>query len=78
MASGTSQELLQAANDRTFSLLWGIGAEEGDFVCECGQRDCTDRLELTIIEYAAREDGHWILAPGHEQVESGPSPLGLR
>jgi len=55
-------------NDRTYRSLRKIGAEEGDFACECGGDRCSERMERLVIEYAARDDGP-LLAPGHhEQV----------
>jgi hypothetical protein len=61
-------ELVRAVNDRSFNALWGLGVEEGDFACECGRTGCSERLELTVIEYAARDDGQLLLAPGHTQA----------
>ena len=65
MGNGMFPELLRAVNDRSFNALWVLGAEEGDFACECGRPGCSERLELTVIEYAARDDGELLLAPGH-------------
>ena len=59
------QLVAREVNDRTYSLLWGMGAEEGDFACECGRTECSQQLKLTLIEYAAREDGRPLFAPGH-------------
>jgi hypothetical protein len=41
------------------------------FVCECGDADCTDRIELTRSEYArTRADGAtFALVPGHEKSD---------
>ncbi|HEY7003417.1 MAG TPA: hypothetical protein VH281_03990 [Gaiellaceae bacterium] len=65
MEKSTSPELVQARNDRTFNGLWAVGSEEGLFACECGRMDCDHQLELALVEYAAREDGDLLLAPGH-------------
>ena len=72
MENGKSPELLLAQNDRTFNSLWVLGVEEGSFACECGGTDCGERLELSLIEYAAREDGQVLLAPGHAQAGARP------
>ena len=58
MRNGASPELLLAKNDRTFNALWVLGVEEGSFTCECGGEGCGERLDLSLIEYAARDDGH--------------------
>jgi hypothetical protein len=65
--------LLLAQNDRTFNSFWVLGVEEGSFACECGGTDCGERLDLSLIEYAAREDGQVLLAPGH--AHGGARPL---
>jgi hypothetical protein len=73
MENGVLTELLRAVNDRAFNTFWAVGAEEGDFACECGHTDCSERLDLTLIEYAAREDAQAILAPGHAPAATVPS-----
>jgi hypothetical protein len=73
MRNQASPELLLADNDRTFNALWALGVEEGSFACECGGTDCGERLDLTLIEYAAREDGHVLLARGHAAAGAAPS-----
>ena len=65
MRNGASPELLLAENDRTFNALWALGVEDGSFACECGGTDCGERLDLALIEYAARDDGQVLLARGH-------------
>ena len=65
MRNGASPELLLAKNDRTFNALWVLGVEEGSFTCECGGAGCGERLDLSLIEYAARDDGQVLLARGH-------------
>ena len=72
MKNGTSSELLRATNDRVYNSLWGVGAEGGLFVCECGDADCVEHIELLSIEYAARHE-QAILAPGHTQLGSAIS-----
>ena len=75
MGNGASSDLLQAENDRTFNALWVLGVEEGSFACECGDTDCREHMELALIEYAAREDGHALLASGHPTARAVPSSL---
>jgi hypothetical protein len=64
-------------NERVERDLVGVVAAPGEllpFVCECGRRDCTRTLELTIREYEhVRDDPTWFaVVPGHEieDVES--------
>ncbi|HKO73910.1 MAG TPA: hypothetical protein VJU01_01210 [Gaiellaceae bacterium] len=51
-------------NDRVYRSLRRVGAEEGDFACECQAQGCNERVERLLIEYAARESQP-LLAPGH-------------
>jgi hypothetical protein len=52
-----------------------LGVEEGSFSCECGGTDCGERLDLTLIEYAARDDGQVLLARGHATAGAASSSL---
>ena len=65
MKNGTSPDLLLAENNRTFNALWVLGVEEGSFACECGGTECFERLDLALIEYAARDEGQALLVRGH-------------
>ena len=67
--------IVREVNDRTYSVLWGLGAEEGDFACECGSKGCDVRVELLVVQYAARENEP-LLAPGHAPPRATPSSLG--
>jgi hypothetical protein len=52
--------LMREVNDRIYTVLAESGAEDGDFLCECGEEDCAEPVQLTLREYAAlraREDG---------------------
>jgi hypothetical protein len=42
-----------------------------EFICECATSGCFERLSLTVEQYErVREDGaHFLLAPGHEDIE---------
>ena len=41
---------------------------DADFICECGDEDCTKPVTLSLGEYEqARSDPtHFIIAPGHQ------------
>jgi hypothetical protein len=48
------------------------GAEERiDFLCECGNEECTETVAMTLAEYEeVRSDAtHFVVLPGHEQPE---------
>jgi hypothetical protein len=76
MGNVASSELLLAENDRTFNALWVLGVEQGSFACECGGTDCSERMDLSLIEYAAREGGQVLLARGHATAGAVP-PLSV-
>jgi predicted NBD/HSP70 family sugar kinase len=48
--------------------------EAVEFTCECGRRDCTERIAMTVAEYQAirAESTRFAVLPGHElpEVES--------
>ena len=71
------QNIQEAANDHIHDVLWGVEAEEGSFLCECGLPSCTETVEMTCSEYVRlRDRRELILAPGHD-TELG-SALNLR
>ncbi|MHB8470868.1 MAG: hypothetical protein ACYDCH_14105 [Gaiellaceae bacterium] len=47
------------------------GLDSYEFICECAQPGCFDRIALTIREYEqVRARGtRFIVAPGHENIE---------
>jgi hypothetical protein len=50
----------------SFSLV----SEVAEFVCECANTSCTERIQLTLSEYErVRSDPKWFfLIPGHEEL----------
>ena len=42
-----------------------------EYICECGDASCTERVELTRAEYerVRAEDTHFVIRPGHEIPE---------
>jgi hypothetical protein len=66
-----NEALFREVNERVSELAEGFIATEGrsllEFVCECGQADCTQPLELTREEYeSVRADPRrFLVAAGH-------------
>jgi hypothetical protein len=69
-----------AKNEAMFRVLneniLGIAATLGgnapfEFICECASSGCFERLSLNLREYEhVRENGaHFLVAPGHEDIE---------
>jgi hypothetical protein len=48
-----TQALMREVNDRIYETLASMGTEDGDFLCECGDEDCSERIQVTHREYRA-------------------------
>jgi hypothetical protein len=46
-------------------------ASTTDFLCECGDPDCTEPVRLTPVEYeeVRRNPTHFVIVPGHSHPE---------
>jgi hypothetical protein len=63
--------LLRQLNERIAEVAAGIGLERGGwlrFVCECGNDECVQVIELTLAEYEAvrAHARRFAIAPDHE------------
>jgi hypothetical protein len=67
---GLNEALFREVNERVKGINDGFGTrlEEAEFVCECGDDACTDRVRLTLAEYEQVRDEptHFAVRPGHE------------
>ena len=63
-----TEELFREVNERIVRLNQVLEAEEGEFLCECADSLCAERLRLSLEEYEAiRADRRrFLMAPGHE------------
>jgi hypothetical protein len=77
---GEEREVRLAKNEATFRIIneniqniaSTLGGDEPfEFICECATPECFERLTMTLAEYERiRADGtHFLLAPGHEDIE---------
>jgi hypothetical protein len=61
-------------NERIAETAGRFEARDAEFVCECGDSSCTQRVETTLAEYErVRGDGAtFLLADGHadERIEA--------
>jgi hypothetical protein len=68
-----NQSLFREINERVEDLNGAFNelVPLGDWVCECADDACTERMAMTIPEYeAVREHATWFaMLPGHEQPE---------
>jgi hypothetical protein len=65
---GRTEALFRDVNERIAESAQRFDADSTEFVCECADPSCTDRVEATLDEYElVRSDGAtFMLAPGHE------------
>lgn len=63
-----TESLFRDVNERIAESAHGFGSDEAEFVCECGDPDCTERVPAPLRTYEhVRSDGtQFLLAPGHE------------
>jgi hypothetical protein len=66
-----NEALFREFNERVEGLADTVGADRIRFVCECGDLDCLDRVELARAAYEeVRSDARrFFVAPGHEKPE---------
>jgi hypothetical protein len=62
-----TESAFREVNERIAENAQRFDAGSTSFICECGDPQCTDRVEATIEEYEeVRGDGaRFLLAPGH-------------
>jgi hypothetical protein len=67
---GLNEALFREVNERVKGIndTFGTRLEEAEFVCECGDDHCTDRIRLNLGEYeeVRAEPTHFAIRPGHE------------
>jgi len=69
LKAAVDQSLFREVNERVEEINSGLGrvAPLSDFVCECADPECVQRLSLTVAEYeGVRENGRrFVVVPGH-------------
>ena len=62
-------------NERLETVQASLGTENGgiEVLCECGDRDCTDRITLSLADYERVRDDPtaFLVKPGHQNA-AGP------
>jgi len=63
-----TQSLFREVNERIAETAERFDSDDAEFVCECADATCTDRVDATIEQYeSVRSDGAtFLLTPGHE------------
>lgn len=65
-----TEVLFREVNEGIAAAAERFAADEAEFVCECSDASCADRLEVPLAEYeqVRAQPTHFLLAPGHEAV----------
>ena len=65
-----TESLFRSVNERIAESAERFDADTAEFVCECSDQACTDRIEATLDEdQHVRTRGTWfLLRPGHEDT----------
>jgi hypothetical protein len=63
-----TEALFRDVNERIAESAERFNARDAEFVCECADPTCTERVPATLDQYEeVRADGtHFLLAPDHE------------
>jgi hypothetical protein len=67
-----NEALFRRVNERIEEISEAVaGDSESDFLCECGNDDCTAPVSLTLSEYEEVRSNpmHFLIAHGHEVVD---------
>ncbi len=66
-----TEALFRDVNERIAESADRLNARDAEFVCECADPECAERVPATLDQYEdVRSDGtHFLLAPGHELFE---------
>ena len=65
-----TEALFRDVNERIAETTHRFDSPDAEFVCECADPKCTDRVHATLDDYEhARADGaRFLLSPGHEDT----------
>ena len=64
-----TETVFRHVNERIAETAERFGSDQTEFVCECADVDCQDRLEVPLEEYeeVRTESTHFLVAEGHEK-----------
>jgi hypothetical protein len=65
-----TEALFRDVNERIAESAERFNSDEAEFICECADQTCTERVGATLDEYEqVREQGDtFLLVPGHEDT----------
>jgi hypothetical protein len=64
-----TESLFRDVNERIAEVAGRLGSHDAEFVCECADAGCGERVAIALHEYEqVRSDGaRFLVAPGHEE-----------
>jgi len=67
---GENEVIFREVNERVRDTqeTFDVGRDEAEFVCECGDASCVDRIRMTLAKYEElrAEPTHFAVRPGHD------------
>lgn len=65
----TTEALFRDVNERIAESAERFDADDTEFVCECADPNCTERVPATLVEYeeVRADPATFLTVPGHEQ-----------
>ena len=66
-----NEALFRDVNERIAASTQRVDENRTEFVCECADPNCTDRVPATLAEYESvrKQSTTFLLAPGHAEPE---------
>jgi hypothetical protein len=66
-----NQILLREVNERVAEVVSSWNDPSPEFLCECSTNDCTERVSLSLVEYARVRSSPnlFVIHPGHECLD---------
>ena len=62
-----ARALAREVNRQIERVAMRFESREGDFLCECGRVECSERVRLDLDAYdTVRASGRFVAVPGHE------------
>ncbi len=68
---GRNQLIFREVNERLRDMAEAAPEGKTDYLCECGDVTCTERIELRLVQYEAvrARPNAFFMIPGHERLE---------
>lgn len=66
-----TESLFRDVNERIAEVAERLGSDDAEFVCECADANCGERVEVPLDQYEqVRSDGaRFLVAAGHEEPD---------